>query len=231
VEALARWQHPRLGAVSPARFIPVAEEIGIVTEIGDWVLRAACRQVADWRAQGLAVGSISVNISVQQLERDSLTETLRGVLAETGLAPADLELEVTESMIMEKNRRALEAMDALRGLGVRLSVDDFGTGYSSLGRLNRMPIDRLKIDASFVRDISQDSKDEAIARAIIGIGRDLGLEVIAEGVEREEQAVFLAREGCQIAQGYLFGHPLPPEDLLLTWRTTEETSAAGDPPA
>ena len=231
VEALARWQHPRLGAVSPARFIPVAEEIGIVTEIGDWVLRAACRQVADWRAQGLAVGSISVNISVQQLERDSLTETLRGVLAETGLAPADLELEVTESMIMEKNRRALEAMDALRGLGVRLSVDDFGTGYSSLGRLNRMPIDRLKIDASFVRDISQDSKDEAIARAIIGIGRDLGLEVIAEGVEREEQAAFLAREGCQIAQGYLFGHPLPPEDLLLTWRTKEETSAAGDPPA
>jgi diguanylate cyclase (GGDEF)-like protein/PAS domain S-box-containing protein len=226
VEALARWQHPRLGAVSPARFIPVAEEIGIVTEIGDWVLGAACRQVAAWRAQGLAVGSLSVNISVQQLERDSLPQTLRGLLAETGLAPADLELEVTESMIMGKNRRAVESMDALRGLGVRLAVDDFGTGYSSLGRLNRMPIDRLKIDASFVRDISADSKDEAIARAIIGIGRDLGLEVIAEGVEREEQAAFLMREGCRVAQGYLFGHPLPPEDLLRTWGG----EAGADPP-
>jgi diguanylate cyclase (GGDEF)-like protein/PAS domain S-box-containing protein len=217
LEALARWRHPSRGLVPPARFIPIAEEIGIVGQIGDWVLETACRQVAAWRAGGFAVERVSVNVSIRQLERESLLEAVRRVLERTGLPPGDLELEVTESMIMGQSRRAEATLDALRRLGVCLAVDDFGTGYSSLGRLNRIPIDRLKIDASFVRDIALDTKDEAITRAIIGLGRDLGLEVMAEGVERQDQADFLMREGCHHAQGYLFGRPLPADELAARW--------------
>lgn len=225
MEALARWMHPRLGLVSPARFIPVAEEIGIVAEIGDWVLEQACAQLAAWRARGLLVPVMSVNVSVQQLERDSLTEALGRVLSRNALAPGDLELEVTESMLMAGSRRSQRAMTEISRLGVRLAVDDFGTGYSSLGRLSRMPIDRLKIDGSFVRDIGRDGKDEAIARAIIGLGQDLGLEVVAEGVERPEQAAFLDREGCRYAQGYLFGRPAAPQALEEALRSVRGGAA------
>lgn len=218
VECLVRWRHQTLGLVPPGRFIPIAESLGIVAEIGDWVLREACGQLVAWRRAGIPVPRLAVNVSIQQLERPTLLPLLRELLADTGLPPADLELEVTESMLMGQSTRALATLDALRDLGVKLAVDDFGTGYSALGRLNRIPIDRLKIDASFVHDIARDPKDEAIARTIIGMGRDLGLEVIAEGVEREDQAEFLVREGCHFAQGYLFGRPMSALVLEQWWR-------------
>jgi diguanylate cyclase (GGDEF)-like protein/PAS domain S-box-containing protein len=217
VEALARWEHPLLGPVPPARFIPIAEGIGMVAEIDEWVLAQACGQLGAWRAMGFAVPRVSVNCSRQPLERGTLVPAVQRALESSGLAPGDLELEVTESTIMGKGPRALTALADLRALGVRLAVDDFGTGYSALGRLNRIPIDRIKIDASFIRDIGRDPKDEAVARALVGLGQDLGLEVLAEGVERADQVDLLMREGCRYAQGYLFGAPTEPAALHAAW--------------
>ena len=209
VEALVRWQHPQLGLVPPIRFIPLAEDIGLISDIGHWVLREACRQLVAWRAAGIHVPRVAVNCSMQQIERNRLLPAVEDILQETGLPPADLELEVTESMLMGQSARALETLNGLRALGVQLAVDDFGTGYSSLGRLHRLPIDRLKIDRSFIAEIGSKGGHEAIARAIIGLGADLGLDVIAEGVEHEDQARFLIGEGCHFAQGWLFGKALP----------------------
>jgi len=220
IEALARWTHPELGSIAPARFIPIAERIGLVSEIGDWVLAQACAQLAAWRATGLAIPTIAVNVSIQQLERATLLPAVRAVLTETGIAPGDLELEVTESVIMGDNPRVITALSDLRALGVRLVVDDFGTGSSALGRLNRVPIDRLKVHGSFVRELGRGPRDKAIIRAIIGLGRDLGLEVMALGVEREVQSNVLRAVDCRYAQGYLFGPPLDAESLgvhLLHW--------------
>ena len=220
IEALVRWTHPELGQVPPARFIPIAERIGLVSEIGDWVLAQACAQLAAWRATGLAVPAIAVNVSIQQLERGTLLPALRRVLAETGIGPGDLELEVTESVIMGDNPRVITALSDLRALGVRLVVDDFGTGSSALGRLNRVPIDRLKVHGSFVRDLGRGPRDKAIIRAIIGLGRDLGLEVLALGVEREVQSNVLIAVDCRYAQGYLFGPPMDAASLgvhLVHW--------------
>ncbi len=216
-EVLLRWHHPELGTVSPGLFIPIAEDMGIIGDIGAWVLEAACRQVMLWEAEGLHVPRIAVNLSVQQVESDSLVRLVQRVLRDTGLPATQLELEITESMIMRQAERAILALTDLRALGVEVAVDDFGTGYSSLGYLQRLPLNRLKIDYAFVRDIGRSRDDETIARAIIGLGRSLGLEVIAEGVEREEQADFLREEGCEIGQGYLFGHPMPADDFLASW--------------
>ena len=209
VEALVRWQHPQLGLVPPIRFIPLAEDIGLISDIGHWVLREACRQLVAWRAAGIDVPRVAVNCSMQQIEGNRLLRAVEDILKETGLPPADLELEVTESMLMGQSARALETLNGLRARGVQLAVDDFGTGYSSLGRLHRLPIDRLKIDRSFIAEIGTKGGHEAIARAIIGLGADLGLDVIAEGVEHEDQARFLMGEGCHFAQGWLFGKALP----------------------
>ncbi|AFL74064.1 putative bifunctional diguanylate cyclase/phosphodiesterase [Thiocystis violascens] len=212
-EALVRWNHPELGLVPPGRFIPLAEEIGIIGDIGAWVLRAACRQLADWDAQGFAVPRMGVNLSVKQIDDAGLTELVASALREAGLGEHRLELEVTESMLMgvpETNRAAL---NAIKSLGVELAVDDFGTGYSNLAYLKLLPLDRLKIDQSFVRDIGRDGNDEAIVRAIIALARSLGLETVAEGVEEAHQAEFLLREGCNLAQGYLYSRPLPAEAL------------------
>ncbi|NJD07921.1 MAG: PAS domain S-box protein [Methylococcaceae bacterium] len=217
VEALMRWNHPDMGWISPARFVPVAEEMGLIGQLGAWVLQEACRQVIQWRRAGLQVGRVAVNLSVKQLEWETLLPLVSETLVATGLAPGALELEVTESMIMRQTGRAVVALESLRDLGVRLSVDDFGTGYSSLSYLQRLPLHLLKIDQSFVRDLDRDSGDEAIVRAIIGLGRSLGLEVLAEGVETEAQAVWLQREGCQLAQGYLFGRPVSAAELARTW--------------
>ncbi|WP_295387558.1 bifunctional diguanylate cyclase/phosphodiesterase [uncultured Thiodictyon sp.] len=224
VEALLRWTHPELGAIPPARFIPVAERLGLISELGDWVLGMACRQLAAWRASGLHIPGMAINVAGQQLERATLLPTLRRVLEETGLAPGDLDLEVTESVIMGHNPRVITALSDLRALGVRLVVDDFGTGSSALGRLNRIPIDRLKIHGSFIRDIGRGPREEAIIRALIGLGRDLGLEVLAMGVEREIQSQVLEAVGCRFAQGYLL---CPPMDaaalgvLLARWAGLE----------
>ena len=215
VEALARWTHPQLGIIPPARFIPIAERIGLISEIGDWVLAHACRQLADWRRAGLTVPVIAVNVAVQQLERATLLTAVRRVLDDTGISPGDLELEVTESVIMGDRPRVITALSDLRALGIRLTVDDFGTGASALGRLNRVPIDRLKVPGSFIRDIGRGPREEAITRAIIGLGRDLGLEVLALGVEREVQSDILRAAGCRYAQGYLFGPPMDAASLGL----------------
>jgi EAL domain-containing protein (putative c-di-GMP-specific phosphodiesterase class I) len=218
-EALLRWNNPELGMVSPERFIPIAEDIGFISTLGEWVLRTACRQVKEWDACGFSLTCVAVNMSVKQLEHGDIVDIVSRVLTETGLPSSRLEMEVTESAIMN-NQQALGFLDGLRALGVVLSVDDFGTGYSSLSYLSRLPVQKLKIDRSFVTEVTAEPSREAIVRAIIALSHALGLCTIAEGVETEAEAQFLRQEGCQQAQGYLFSRPLPPDELLARWGDT-----------
>ena len=223
-EALIRWKQPDLGMVSPAKYIPLAEETGLIVPIGEWVLRTACRQCKAWQDAGLPPVTVAVNISARQFREKSLFELVGTTLAETGLAPSQLELEVTESVIMHDAQQVIASLQAFRDMGVRLSVDDFGTGYSSLSYLKRFPVDRLKIDQSFVRDLGTNADDVAIAQAIITLGHTLNLHVIAEGVETPEQLAFLRAHHCDEMQGYLFGKPMLAEDfgkLLESGRTLE----------
>jgi diguanylate cyclase (GGDEF)-like protein/PAS domain S-box-containing protein len=216
VEALVRWNSAELGQVGPDRFIPLAEDIGFINQLGGWVLEQACRQVVSWDQAGLHVPKIAVNLSARQFDRGGLAGTVERVLRETGLPPHRLQLEVTESVIMNTGD-AMQYINDLHAIGVELAIDDFGTGYSSLAYLKRLPVQTLKIDRSFIKDISTDANDEAIAIAIIQLGKSMNLAVIAEGVETVEQAAFLLRHGCRRAQGYLYARPLPPEQLLEMW--------------
>lgn len=209
VEVLLRWDHPGQGMISPERFMPLAEETGLINEIGTWVLREACRHYRDWHARGIDPGTLAVNVSGVQVERGNLDRIVADVLEETGMEPGCLELEVTETALMRNAGRAFETLDALRRLGVAVSMDDFGTGYSSMAYLKRFPLTKLKIDQSFVADIGRDPNDEAIANAIVALGRSLDLEVIAEGVERPEQVERLREMGCHQVQGFLFARPMP----------------------
>jgi diguanylate cyclase (GGDEF)-like protein/PAS domain S-box-containing protein len=209
MEALLRWQHPEMGMVAPSRFIGVAEETGLIVPIGAWVMRAACLQNQAWRQAGLGKLRVAVNLSARQFGAPNLIEAIRNVLAETGLAPACLEIELTESLFMSDVALAVELLHSMKGLGVNLSIDDFGTGYSSLSYLSRFPIDVLKIDRSFVAEITRDSNDAAIVASIIALAHNLKLAVIAEGVETEEQLDYLRRHGCDEMQGYYFSRPLP----------------------
>ncbi len=213
VEALVRWQHPELGLVSPGRFIPLAEESGLIVPLGDWVLRQACEQNKAWQAAGLAPISMAVNLSARQLARGELFRLLRRILEKTGLDSGYLELELTESSVMDDPVEMLSKLRRLKELGVTLSIDDFGTGYSSLSQLKRFPFDKLKIDQSFVRDVTSDPDDAAIALTIIGMAQSLNLQVIAEGVETEGQLRYLMRHGCNEVQGYLFSRPRPAETI------------------
>ena len=213
-EALIRWQHPSLGLVSPARFIPVAEETGLIVAIRDWVLEEACRVAVRLQTAGFPGLLMSVNVSALQLRQADFVERVSGILARTGLAPALLELEVTESMIMHDVAHATRILQQLNDAGVRLAIDDFGTGYSSLAYLKRFPIHVLKIDQSFVRDIMTDPDDAAIVQAIIALAHSLRLGVIAEGVECREQFDFLKAHRCDAVQGYLIAKPLAFEQLL-----------------
>jgi diguanylate cyclase (GGDEF)-like protein len=217
VEALLRWQSPDMGWVTPGEFIPVAEDTGLILELGEWVLHAACRQAVAWRDAGLRGVPVAVNVSSRQFQRTNLDEIVGAALADTGLDAAGLEIELTETSIMEDPDRAVGIMTALKGIGVHLSMDDFGTGYSSLSLLKTLPIDTLKIDQSFVRDIHTDRGSAAITRTIIAMGRSLNLRVIAEGVEEPSQRAFLQAEGCHLIQGFLFSRPLPPEQLEGFW--------------
>lgn len=220
VEALVRWQHPTKGLIPPFKFIPLAEETGLIGDIGLWVLREACRQMIDWEKAGLEVGSVSVNISVQQIETGLLPKQVKEVLDESGLASERLFLELTESTIMQDPEQASMAMSEFQKMGVKLAVDDFGTGYSSMAYLKRLPLDRLKIDRSFIKDIGTDTNDEVICKAIVQLAKSLGLETVAEGVEEQPQAEFLKALGCDVAQGYLYSRPIPALELLEKLKTS-----------
>lgn len=213
VEALVRWMSPDRGLVPPSEFIPMAEEIGLILPLGEWVLREACKHLKFCQALSISPIRMSVNVSAPQVQRRGFVDVVNRIIQETGVAAEQLELEITESVLMEGSGEVQQTLEALRALGVRFSIDDFGTGYSSLSYLKRMPIDKLKIDQSFVRDLSTDPNDAAITRAIIAMAHSLRLTVIAEGVETESQREFLVAEGCDEVQGYLIGRPVGCDQL------------------
>lgn len=222
-EALVRWQHPKQGLMQPGQFIHIAEDTGLIVGLDEWIRGAACRYWAEWDRLGRRPGVLSVNVSGIEFRRGGITETVRKVLDFTGLAPRLLELEITESAVMSHPEGSVAVLDELRAMGVVVAIDDFGTGYSSLSYLKRIPLDKLKLDQSFVRGLPSDADDCAIARAIIALGHSLQLSVIAEGVESQDQLDFLAQEGCDEMQGYLRGHPVPAEEFA------ERFLASGQP--
>jgi len=219
VEALLRWNHPDLGMVAPSQFIPLAEETGLIVPIGRWVLRSACAQAAQWRAEGLAGMRVAVNLSARQFVDDGLIMDIGDALAEAALTADGLELEITESMVMQSPERAVTTLSRLSDLGIAVSIDDFGTGYSSLGYLKRFPVDNVKIDRSFIKDLPHDADDAAITRAVIAMARSLRIRVVAEGVETREQLDFLRTHECDECQGFYLSRPLPAPELAMLARS------------
>ncbi|MDQ5910464.1 MAG: hypothetical protein QG599_2560 [Pseudomonadota bacterium] len=214
VEALIRWQHPEMGLISPARFIPVAEDSGLILPIGEWVIRTACAQNKAWQTAGLPPITVAVNVSARQFSDKKLAMLVAQVLRETSLEACYLELELTESLVMHNAEDTIVTLRALKALGVRLAIDDFGTGYSSLAYLRQFPVDRLKIDQSFVQEISTNSNNTVIVKAVISLGHSLNIDVIAEGVESQAQLEFLHTHDCDEVQGYYFSKPVPPEQFI-----------------
>jgi diguanylate cyclase (GGDEF)-like protein len=219
VEALVRWKTEDSGTVMPGDFIPLAEETGLINEIGEWVLREGCRQAREWQDRGLAPRRMAINLSARQFADRGFVDMVTRVLAETRLDPAYLELEITESQVMRQTEGAMNLLNRLSKMGVQLAIDDFGTGYSSLSYLKRLPIQKLKIDQSFIRDITVDPNDTAIVVAIINMARSLDLQTIAEGVETAGQLALLRSKGCRIGQGFYFAAPLRAEALYPILRT------------
>jgi diguanylate cyclase (GGDEF)-like protein len=213
MEALLRWKHPSRGLVSPAEFIPALEDSGLILPVGEWVIEEACRQVSRWTEDGSMPVPVAVNLSPKQFRRRDLDAHIRAALVRTGVSAEFLELEITESCLMENPEDAVRELRNLRSAGLRISVDDFGTGYSSLSYLTRLPLSALKIDRSFVRDAESSAEAASIVRAVIDMAQNLRLTVIAEGVETEQQAAFLRRHGCDQAQGYFYGRPVPPAEI------------------
>ena len=228
VEALLRWRHPELGAVSPAKFIPVAEEMGLIVPLGRWVLQTVCRQHVAWIHQGLAPLRVAVNLSARQFADDRLLDDVTSILAETGMKAVHLEVEITESMLMRQPEKAKRVLEAFKRLGIWLSVDDFGTGYSSLSNLKRFPIDTIKVDRSFVRDLPANQEDQAITDAIIGMAKTLNMSVVAEGVETHGQAHFLRDRGCDEIQGFYFSRPVAPEAIAGILQASPEAILRGN---
>lgn len=214
-EALIRWNSKKFGWVSPGEFISLAEETGLIVPIGEWVLRTACRQNRDWRNKGYPYNFISVNVSAIQLQKSDFVTVVKKVLEETGIEPQSLEIEITESVMMESLRLSLSSLNELRNIGVRVALDDFGTGYSSLNYLKSLPINTLKIDKTFIDGLCKESYEEIITEQIISLAHKIGLEVVAEGVELEEQLKSLEIKSCNKIQGYYFGKPLPPEEIEI----------------
>jgi EAL domain-containing protein (putative c-di-GMP-specific phosphodiesterase class I) len=231
VEALLRWTHPELGMVPPNQFIPLAEEIGLIVPIGRWVLKQACAQNMAWQRRGLRPVSMAVNLSPRQFADERLLQDIDDALKSCGMSATLLQLEVTESMVMQKVSRAIETLKAIQSRGIRLAIDDFGTGYSSMSLMKQFPIDTLKIDRSFVRNLPDDCEDQAIAQAIIRMGKALGMTIVAEGVETAEQASFLRDHGCDEMQGFLFSKPVMPEQLADLLRPSLHLSPPLQPAA
>ena len=221
VEALLRWRRDGQTSISPAEFIPLAEESGLIISIGEWVLRTACLQAKAWHDGGIGKLIMAVNISARQFQHPEFIALVAAVLGETGLDPHYLELEITESVAMHDAEKTIATLNALRALNIQLSIDDFGTGYSSLSYLKRFPLSKLKVDQSFVRNMTTDPNDAAIAKAIILLGQSLNLSVIAEGVETAEQLALLQQMGCDEVQGYFFSKPIPNGDLEQFLRTRQ----------
>lgn len=219
VEALLRWQRPGVGLVPPGQFIPLAEETGLILPLGDFVLTAACSQMKLWLDAGADIGTVAVNLSAHQFRQADMAQRIKAILDETGLPPEYLELEITESALMDFGDDAGSRLRALKDLGLRLAIDDFGTGYSSLAYLKRFPIDKIKVDQSFVRDIPHDPADMEIVATVVAMAKNLNLKVLAEGVETEAQLAYLRHLKCDAAQGYLFSRPVPPLDFPPLWNT------------
>lgn len=215
MEALVRWRHPEEGMVPPSKFIPVAEETGLILPLGDWVLEESCRQLRAWKDAGTGDLHMSVNISARQLRTSGLSERVAELLETHGLNAGDLQLEITESMAMEQPEMTIDTLRRLRAEGVSIAIDDFGTGYSSLSYLKMLPINLLKLDGSFVKDIQTDPNDAAICAATIALAHKLKLKVVAEGVETEAQRDYLAEQGCDFLQGYLYSEPVPADKAAL----------------
>ncbi|HVF39440.1 MAG TPA: bifunctional diguanylate cyclase/phosphodiesterase, partial [Gemmatimonadaceae bacterium] len=213
VEALLRWERPGHGLVPPGDFVPLLEDTGLIVPVGEWVLAEACRQVEAWRQSGREPVSIAINISARQFAARNLGDIIKRVLDQQGADPRLIELELTESLLMVNTEEAVRTLTYLKSLGLKLSIDDFGTGYSSLSYLKRFPIDALKIDRSFIDEITTDVDDATITRAVIGMAHNLGLKVVAEGVETEAQLSFLSANGCDEAQGFYFARPQPAAEL------------------
>jgi EAL domain-containing protein (putative c-di-GMP-specific phosphodiesterase class I) len=226
-EALARWTDAQLGDVPPDRFIPLAEDSGLIVPLGEWILRRACLQMRQWQDAGAAPQRVAVNLSARQLRAPQFPELVQRILSETGVDPKCLELELTESVLMAQTDAAISTFHALKAMGVVLTIDDFGTGYSSLSYLKRFPVARLKVDRSFVRDIVNDAYDAAITYGIIALAHSVGLGVVAEGVETADQLRVLRESGCDEAQGYHFGAAGPPE--LVSEYLRPDTAPGGAP--
>jgi EAL domain-containing protein (putative c-di-GMP-specific phosphodiesterase class I) len=219
MEALLRWKHPELGLVPPDKFIRVAENTGLILPIGEWVLRAACSAARKWQDDGLPAIPIAVNVSAVQFRQEGFRELVRRILQDTGLAPEYLELELTESLLLSTGDMTFPLLQEFKAMGVRLAIDDFGTGYSSLSYLRQFPVNKLKIDRSFIRAVAMNADDAAITAAVISMGRSLNLKVIAEGVEDEKQVSFLRAHQCDEMQGYYFSKPLPAKEIAEKLRS------------
>lgn len=214
METLIRWKHPKLGIVSPDKFIPIAEKTGLILPIGEWVLKTACLQYKKWENLGFSTFKIAVNLSVIQLIQGDIVQTVSYILDETHMNPNFLELEVTENIAIKETEHILGKLNSLKSLGISLAIDDFGTGYSSLSYIKKIPVDRIKIDREFISGIDTSKPDQAIAKTIITLGKSLNKSVLAEGVERIEELEFLTKNGCTEIQGYYYYKPLPPSEIV-----------------
>lgn len=216
MEALVRWQHPSLGLLTPSKFIPIAEETGLLVLLDQWVMKTAMKQMVQWHKEGLNPGILALNLSIQQLHQKDFISLFKGMLLETGCKAECLELEVTESQIMNHPEDAIFILNKLKNMGIKLAIDDFGTGYSSLSYLKRLPIEKLKIDKTFIQGLPNNEEDVGIAQAIIALAKSLKLGIMAEGVESKEQRDFLVANGCENIQGYIYGKPMPADEMKVT---------------
>ncbi|MEK9711864.1 MAG: GGDEF domain-containing phosphodiesterase, partial [Thalassolituus sp.] len=223
-EVLLRWQHPTRGMISPGVFIPIIEDTGLIVPIGQWVLEEACRRFVDWRDQhDLPLERIAVNVSARQFRTDGFLDTVKDIIIRTGIRPEQLELELTESILMDDVELALEVLQGLRSMGVKTSIDDFGTGYSSLNYLKQFPVDTLKIDRSFIQNLPENADDAQISRTIIAMGHNLGMGIIAEGVETADQLAFLRAAKCEEVQGFYFSQPIAEKEFLQLLNETRDS--------